>query len=443
MNFAGLIVGTGAGSKYLHTLIDGHPDIYGIPGYCLMYFYPHFQKCLAECQTKSEFLGTLIDRNPAVYDTRKLPGSETLNALGPNSDQYINIGRDKFLSELIKLMEERTLTTRNTLQCLHVAHFNLYGRRIYKSMPNLFLYHVHDVFYLNHFKNDFPDAEIISMTRKPSVNIWRRIKSSNLDANKDKLDQLDYALMATSVLHLQAYYHDKNFKTLRDKNPILVSYEGLMLNGLDELNKLCDNLNITKYADFPFQSFGGISHSLSFYSKHTGKTNSQIKNQAKQLINYKPTLLDKLYICLETEKPLPLVEIALLFIYIITPRKYELKYLLSLLSIARAKEYYSYLLQIIGDFNLLVSYPDNHGFYLFKWSTRSLYLFTSLWLREQLKSNAIKPWMTRKVVEIVYIFYYTLIFPVSLLLSPISLMKRIFYQLDLLMSVLIARLSTK
>ena len=41
-NIVAFVVGSGAGSKYVHSLLDGHPEIYMIPGYSLMYFYPHY-----------------------------------------------------------------------------------------------------------------------------------------------------------------------------------------------------------------------------------------------------------------------------------------------------------------------------------------------------------------------------------------------------------------
>ena len=85
-NIFALVVGPGAGSKYLHTLLDSHPDMYAIPGYCMMYFYPHYYDICTSVKSNYELIDTLLDRIPPIYDTRIMPGSETLDQLGEDGN---------------------------------------------------------------------------------------------------------------------------------------------------------------------------------------------------------------------------------------------------------------------------------------------------------------------------------------------------------------------
>ena len=39
-----LVVGNASGSKLLQSFLDGHNEVISIPGYPLVYFYPHWNE---------------------------------------------------------------------------------------------------------------------------------------------------------------------------------------------------------------------------------------------------------------------------------------------------------------------------------------------------------------------------------------------------------------
>ena len=131
-----MVIGLGAGSKYFHTLIDGHQDIYGIPGYVIMYFYPHARKILEKYKAKEEVITKILEALPGLYDTRILPGSETLNKLGENQDRFKATNFHAFQS-YPECITNRELNTKEILIAIHKAHFEVFGENYKtKNMPD-------------------------------------------------------------------------------------------------------------------------------------------------------------------------------------------------------------------------------------------------------------------------------------------------------------------
>ena len=58
--FVALTVGPGAGSKFLHTLLDDHPEMYSIPGYC-MYISTITMMKLRSRQSLRDLIAILLD----------------------------------------------------------------------------------------------------------------------------------------------------------------------------------------------------------------------------------------------------------------------------------------------------------------------------------------------------------------------------------------------
>ena len=61
-NIIALVGGVGAGSKYFQSLLDLHPELYMIPGYSLLYFYPHYKEILKIKQSRESFVSIMLDR---------------------------------------------------------------------------------------------------------------------------------------------------------------------------------------------------------------------------------------------------------------------------------------------------------------------------------------------------------------------------------------------
>ena len=91
-DFIALVGGVGAGSKYFQSLLDLHPDIYMIPGYSLLYFYPHYKEISNLKDNKEEFISLMLDRLP-IHNSSIMPGSEGLDKLGENGDKKLIIDK--------------------------------------------------------------------------------------------------------------------------------------------------------------------------------------------------------------------------------------------------------------------------------------------------------------------------------------------------------------
>ena len=92
-----LSVGVGSGTKLFHSLLDSHPEIYMIPGYPLMYFYPFWHKILKQKKPNWEMIVDELFRVfPSIFNTSIDPGGETLNHLGEKNDQTIVVNIDLF-----------------------------------------------------------------------------------------------------------------------------------------------------------------------------------------------------------------------------------------------------------------------------------------------------------------------------------------------------------
>ncbi len=133
-----LVAGTGAGTKHLHTLLDDHPDLYAIPGYPLMYFYPHFFDLKKSGLTGYKFVAQLVERLPSIYDTSLMPGSECLDELGDGGNETLKVDKSLFISKILQLLDDSEFNSRNILLAIHLVHTFNYLLRAMISFHQLF-----------------------------------------------------------------------------------------------------------------------------------------------------------------------------------------------------------------------------------------------------------------------------------------------------------------
>jgi hypothetical protein len=192
-----LSAGIGSGTKLFHSLLDGHPELIMLPGYQLMYFYPHMQEWFeSDCPRDWETaLNYIFIKHPSLLDSRIMPGSETMDKLGENHQQYIEIDKDKFVAALRFAYQGSSLSTRNLLIAIHLAyHHLLYPDIEISDFPKI-MYHIHDPRLIHKFlAKDFPGLTLLSMIRDPRPNINRRVENSVLKGDLEKLCASDYLL---------------------------------------------------------------------------------------------------------------------------------------------------------------------------------------------------------------------------------------------------------
>src|SRR5688500_13560901 len=73
----GLFVGNGVGSKLLQGYLDGAPDLYMIPAYPLIYFYPHWKDWTRQFRgdwSWERAIDLFCEKHASVIDSRSIPG---------------------------------------------------------------------------------------------------------------------------------------------------------------------------------------------------------------------------------------------------------------------------------------------------------------------------------------------------------------------------------
>ena len=400
-----LVAGPGSGSKYLHSLIDGTDGIYGIPGYCMMYYYPHYNKIKKYAQTNSELIVEILRSMPAIYDTRIMPGSESLNKLGENGEEYLATDIGTFKDEMERDIDNNNilLSSKELFVLIHKVHYRFFKkhRESGQSMPNTILYHIHCDLYLKHIAADFKDIVVLSTMRKPSVNLNRRTESSILEADRVKLKQKDYLLTRKISLSKMAYFHYQVFKEYMRINPYIYfcDYDQLLQDREKEMKNIFIKLKLGKVSDINSrETFGGLSHKMRFYEKLRNKSLGEIIEENKKIAKSTPIKeYDKVYRILTGKKES--IRWRKLLREIISIDKYEMEYMKREISIKGTKDYVNCVLSSTQDKQN--EYNMNHGYYIYKWSTPKKLVAVSNMLEKYLKSG----WLL-KIKNAIYLSVY-------------------------------------
>ena len=438
----GLFGGIGAGSKFLQSLLDYHPDIYMIPGYSLLYFYPHFDELSRYYDISSQqelLIRDLLIRNP-LYDTSILPGSETLHQLGEGQNESLSTDYETFLARVLGELDlQKPLTSRSLLVALHRAHFKTFATGIYTQTKNKLriLVHIHDETYLTRFVADFEDAQIALMTRQPSVNIPRRIKSSFNEANRDKLSDLDYETVSLVSIPVYSKYYYKGiskYQSIRQKI-YQVHYEELLQDQSMAVNKLLDSLQLRSLASEAIHpTFANKVFSSSFYTRHRSLPLDTIRSQNIQLSRKALTFYDKLYYSRLNNVPLPTNHLKIVT-SLCLPTTWELAIIKETYNLARI----SYLIktlyrQVMIDSPTSSIYNPLHGFFRYKYSIPRSYLACSSFLaRLQLQAQQRGKYPTA-IVRLLRLIFHSSALLYSLTMLPLQIVIRAYWDAKLIFS---------
>ncbi len=228
-----LLTGSGIGTKPLQSFLDGHHNIITIPGYPLVYFYPHWEnwkKTLNQWNWDS-IINIFTERHASVIDSRLIPGFNGLTALGDNGNKHVEIDKFQFVKYLKEYLSDKRISSRTFLLGVHIAYAMVSdtGKNNYKVI----IFHLHNVQYLQYFLNDFPEGKVISMSRDPRANIDGRIRSAyNVDNNKlNKTDAIIYQKYNYNNV-CKYLYHDTYdiLNEIKSSNVAIVSLESLYYN---------------------------------------------------------------------------------------------------------------------------------------------------------------------------------------------------------------------
>lgn len=151
-----------AGSFFLHTLVDGHPDLFTFifdlrraP-----VLVDHFSE-----HTRAEHLSALLDDNARLFDTGvERTAMNTLDKLGESRDRSIVVDRGVFTEYLLTILDHVEFNIRNLSLALAIAHN--YARGI-RPRTNTFVFYTHDLPRTDLFIRQFGCGSALALSRHP------------------------------------------------------------------------------------------------------------------------------------------------------------------------------------------------------------------------------------------------------------------------------------
>ncbi len=229
-----LITANGGGTKLLQSYLDSHPQLYNIPAYPLLYFYPHWEKWekeLADNWNWASIIDMFCYKHASVIDSRRIKGMNGLDRLGENRDEYVSIDEELFRFYLRSILREEEIKRRTFLLAVQYAYSLCKGEDISKKL--VFLWHHHAYEYIEECMKDFPDAILIGMIRDPRPKVYRSFRTY-CNVNDIKLNETDSMIYRSRVFYnanLHIFGKLQRLKPFIDEDRVyFIRHEDLALN---------------------------------------------------------------------------------------------------------------------------------------------------------------------------------------------------------------------
>jgi hypothetical protein len=206
-----LYTANGSGTKLYQGFLDGHPQLYMIPAYPLMYFYPHWhewERDLADRWSWPAIIDTFCIRHASVIDTRRIPGHDGLAALGEGQNEFIAIDETRFRRLLEHMLEDEPISARRLLLAAHYAYAICRGEDL--APKRALLYHVHVHEYVERYLiGEFPDMLVLGTIRDPRANFRGRYESSEAGVDMIKMNATDAMVYRRRVYYfIMRYFYE-------------------------------------------------------------------------------------------------------------------------------------------------------------------------------------------------------------------------------------------
>jgi len=295
-NIVALIKNSGrTGSIFLHSLLDGHPEVMTIPGvYFKGFFNPDLWSKLHYGNKNSnwrvQLLTNFFSFYDALFDAKSIinvPGAPMggfpgyasgLSTLGEDKDISLKVDKEKFGQYMLTYLENFDDMTRSTFfKLIHLA----YDSTIEKNTnTSVLFYHIHNPDFLEsaQFIKDFPSAKFLQIVRDPiqALESWCKIdeKKEHVTASKEYSENNRYYNKFASVLN-----HFNNPIINYGKETTVIKLEDLKLETENTLRKLSKWLKIEYNQSMKNPSFQG------HYYWGISKTTPGIKGFSKESIS--------------------------------------------------------------------------------------------------------------------------------------------------------------
>ncbi len=209
-----------SGSLFLHSLIDGHPDVSTLPGYFFKgWFGKGVWKILAPDMTKPEWKKLLAENicnhfEPQFNAKSKKnvigkPNGNTdwlaknlgFTTMGPNHSKTLLLDQELFKNHFLQLLQlYKSIDQKICFELIHKAFDLAYrGNDQQTSGPNNkpIFYHIHNpnIYEKAHFLYHYPKAKVLTIIRHPIQMLESWLLSLLQKANHHKIHQIDYPLL--------------------------------------------------------------------------------------------------------------------------------------------------------------------------------------------------------------------------------------------------------
>ncbi len=226
-----------SGSYFMHSLLDGHPELLILPGYLETFFCRFWDE--AKGLSSKDAIGALTRYFAAFFDARnKCPVGGEFTNLGPNRDQVLGIDPLIFFPAMKRLLGDTPRVSRKLLfQALHLAYHEALGRPPIENPVLVYSLHNPHPGRARELVRDFPNTLFLHMIRDPIQSLGSHYRS-NSDERPIFADNLAWVMNAI----------------LMGGKPVLSGYtdrsravrlEDLKKNPRETLRKVCNWLGIS------------------------------------------------------------------------------------------------------------------------------------------------------------------------------------------------------
>lgn len=436
-----LFTANGSGTKLYQGFLDGHPQIYMVPAYPLMYLYPHWEQWQEELAGNWNW-ATLIDvfciKHASVIDTRRIPGHDGLAGLGDEQDDYIAIDEPLFRAYLAHLLDGESVCPRTFLLAVHYAY--AFCRVESMQDKRVLVYHIHVHEYLPRYMfPDFPDALVIGTVRDPRSNMRGRYSSSEVGVDLIKMNKTDALIYRSRVYYFVTRYVYEGLDILDDypmERVRVVRHEDLYYKPEEVMAATAQFLGIDNDACMKDITFGGKSWwGVGVYDMEPmNAVNPKVvsKDWQKRVDALDWFVFEGLYFNYMNKYGYEHYKYrnefwhrVLLFFAMLAPSGIERNVLRSYLTLTYFRDFLDACLDEATGRTPFKDYSFN-AYYRHKWTQKDLGLYRPRWYVEQLKQQLARnaPTGRLRIAQTIYVTVVMCRYVAAVLTYPLMIVRR-------------------
>ena len=199
-----------AGSVFVHSLFDSHPEVLTIPATRLNAFHGRQWAEIARESSVEAMARRFVAWNASVFDGRLDRWFEGLGAMGPGRDTPLMVDSEAFVAELVlQLSGPLPVTRRRFFVAAHVAYALARGQDV--SGKTTLVYHLHSpeaYAGIEAALDDFPDLRAVGVTREPVRSVLSYLRKNVIVARAWRQpERSDYCQLAPTGGYNFVYRH--------------------------------------------------------------------------------------------------------------------------------------------------------------------------------------------------------------------------------------------